>query len=126
MHMTNRGLLLLILSSLCTVAANLLMRAGILRSGGLMFSFDRLVEETVALSLQPMFVGGVILYGTAAIIWFRILSTENLSLSYPLMVSMTFVMVTLGACYFFDERMSWRQILGVLVILAGFILTVRS
>lgn len=124
--MTNRGLLLLILSSLCTVSANLLMRAGILRSGGLTFSFDRLVEQSVALSFQPMFVSGVILYGVAAIIWFRILSTENLSLSYPLMVSMTFVMVTLGACYFFGERMSWRQILGVFVILAGFILTVRS
>lgn len=124
--MTNRGLLLLILSSLCTVAANLLMRVGIRRSGGLTFSFDRLVEQIVALSLQPMFVGGVILYGIAAIIWFRILSTENLSRSYPLMVSLTFVMVTLGAWYFFGERMSWRQILGVFVILAGFILTLRS
>ena len=123
--MTNRGLLLLILSSLCTVAANLLMRSGIHRAGGFKLSFDQLKGQAVALSLQPMFVSGVILYGVAAIIWFRILSTEKLSLSYPLMVSMTFVMVTLGACYFFNERMSWHQILGILVILAGFILTVR-
>jgi len=124
--MTNRGLLLLILSSLCTVAANLLMRAGIVRSGGFTLSFDRLREQAVALSLQPMFVAGVILYGIGAIIWFRILSTENLSLSYPLMVSLTFVMVTSGACYFFDERMSVHKIVGVSVILAGFILTMRT
>jgi len=122
----SRGLLLLILSSLCTVAANLLMRAGILRSGGFILSFDRLREQTVALSLQPMFVSGVILYGIGAIVWFRILSTENLSVSYPLMVSLTFVMVTLGACYFFGERMSLQKIVGVSVILAGFILTARS
>jgi len=122
----SRGLLLLILSSLCTVAANLLMRAGILRSGGFSLSFDRLREQVVALSLEPMFVSGVILYGVGAIVWFRILSTENLSVSYPLMVSLTFVMVTLGACYFFDERMSLQKILGVSIILAGFILTARS
>ena len=38
--MTTRGLHLLILSSLCTVGANLLMRGGILRAGGFTLSFD--------------------------------------------------------------------------------------
>ncbi len=124
--MTSRGLHLLILSSLCTVGANLLLRGGILRAGGFTLSLDRLKEQIIALCRQPMFLAGATLYGVAAIIWFRILSTEDVSLSYPLMVSLTFVLVTMGAAYFFHEHMSWQKTLGLTVILAGFILTARA
>lgn len=65
------------------------------------------------------------LYGLAAIIWFRILSTQDLRLSYPLMVSMTFVTVTLGAAYFFDEPLTWNKICGLFVILVGIAMAAR-
>jgi len=124
--MTGRGLLLLILSSLCAVSGNLLLRGGILRAGGFSLSLDKLKPQMLSLSLQPMFVGGMFLYGVAAIVWFRILSTEDLSLSYPLMTSLTFVLVTLGATYFFDERLTWQKVLGLSIILAGFVLAART
>ena len=124
--MTRSGLVLLISSALCTVGANLLLRGGILRAGGFTLSLERVKDQVVGLCRQPMFVIGVFLYGVAAIIWFRVLSTEDLSLSYPLFVSLTFVLVTLGAAYFFREQISWQKALGISVILAGFILTVRA
>ena len=117
---------MLVLSSLCAVAGNLLLRAGILRAGGFSLSLDRLESQTLSLAMQPMFVCGLFLYAVAAIIWFRVLSTEDLSLSYPLMTSLTFVLVTLGATYFFDERMTWQKVLGLSIILAGFVLAARS
>lgn len=124
--MTNRGLLLLISSSLCTVAANLLIRGGILRAGGFTLSLDRVKDQALSLGAQPMFVTGVICYAVAAILWFRVLATEDLSLSYPLFVSLTFILVTLGAAFFFKEHISWHRALGISVILAGFLLTVRA
>lgn len=124
--MTGRGLLLLIASSLCTVAANLLMRGGILRAGGFRLSLDRISDQALGLVAQPMFVTGVLFYAVAAILWFRVLATEDLSLSYPLLVSLTFVLVTLGAACFFREHISWQRALGISVILAGFLLTVRA
>lgn len=124
--MTSRGLLLLILSALCTVAANLLLRGGILRAGGFALSLDRFKGQSLGLAQQPMFVSGFLLYGVAALIWFRVLSTEDLTLSYPLLVSLTFILVTLGAAYFFHEQLSWRKVLGISIILVGFLLTIRA
>lgn len=123
--MTTRGLLLLILSSICAVAGNLLLRGGILRAGGFSLSLDKLEPQISSLSGQPMFLGGLFMYGVAAIVWFRVLATEDLSLSYPLMTSLTFILVTLGATYFFNERLTWQKLLGLSIILAGFVLAAR-
>jgi drug/metabolite transporter (DMT)-like permease len=124
--MTRRGLALLVISALCTVAANLLLRGGILLAGGFVLSLDRIKDQFLGLVRQPMFVAGFLLYGVAALVWFRVLSTEDLSVSYPLLVSLTFVLVTLGAAFFFHEQLSWRKVFGISIILVGFLLTVRA
>lgn len=124
--MTQRGLLLLVAASVCAVAANLILRGSFLRSGQFMLLPGRLPAEMLALCKRPMFLTGMALYGAAAILWFRVLSTQDLSLSYPLMVSLTFVMVTVGASFFFDEPMTWHKVLGLSVILAGFALAAWS
>jgi multidrug transporter EmrE-like cation transporter len=124
--MTPHGLLLVVLSALFTVVANLMMRAGILRVGGFNLSLSTLKSQILNLSCQPMFVVGFIFYGLAAIIWFRVLSTENLSTSYPLLISITFVLVTLGAAMLFHEQISWQKILGLGVILAGIVIVAHA
>lgn len=124
--MTPRGLLFVVISALCTVMANLLMRGGLLRAGGLTLSLDLAAEQMRALGRQPMFVVGVLLYGVAAIVWFRVISTEELSTSYPLLVSLTFVLVTAGAVVFFHEPISWQKLLGIGVIFIGILLVANA
>jgi multidrug transporter EmrE-like cation transporter len=122
--MTSRGWVLLKSSALCTVGANLLLRGGIFRAGGFTLSLDRVKDQVLELCRQPMFVVGVVLYGVAAIMWFRVVSIEDLSLCYPLFVSLTFVPIILGAAYFFREQISWQKAVGISVILT--VLTVRA
>lgn len=124
--MTPRGLGLVILSSLCTVVANLMMRGGILRNGQFTLSLDSLKSQTLSLARQPLFILGVVFYALAALIWFDVLSRENLSTSYPLLVSLTFVLVTVGAMVFFHEQISWQKVMGLLIILAGIMLVARA
>jgi len=124
--MTSHGLVLVILSALCTAVANLLMRGGILQTGAFTLSLGAMKNQVVSLSHQPLFVVGVILYGVAAVIWFDVLSRENLSTSYPLLVSLTFILVTLGAMMFFHEHVSWQKVLGLGVILGGILLVARA
>ncbi|MBI5602434.1 MAG: hypothetical protein HY879_03690 [Deltaproteobacteria bacterium] len=124
--MTVSGLILVIFSALLTVAANLLMRAGILRAGGFHLGLNTIREPILSLLQQPMFLIGVILYGAAAVVWFRVLSFENLSNSYPLLVSLTFALVTLGAALFFHEQITLQKIVGLLVILVGIILVASN
>ena len=124
--MSGRGLLLVVVSALLTVASNLMLRTGVTQAGGFELSAGGMFGNLLRLARQPLFVCGMALYGTAAIVWFRVISTENLSTSYPLLVSLTFVLVTTGAVVFFREPISWQKILGIGVILVGIALVARA
>jgi len=109
-----------------TVASNLMLRCGVMQAGGFGLSLRTLVGDLLGLACQPLFVTGLMLYATAALVWFRVISTENLSSSYPLLVSLTFMLVTLGATVFFREPVSRQKVLGLAVILAGIVLVARA
>lgn len=124
--MTERGLLLVGLSALLTAVSNLMLRSGVTRAGGFELSLKTLIADLLTLAYQPLFVAGLTLYATAALVWFRVISTENLSSGYPVLVSLTFVLVTLGATVFFNEPVSWQKVLGLAVILVGIVLVARA
>jgi multidrug transporter EmrE-like cation transporter len=124
--MSRAGLLLVILSAVSTVAANLMMRTGVTRAGGFGVGSRPLSQQVLELGQQPLFVIGVLLYGFAALVWFRVLSTEDLSSSYPLLISLTFVLVTLGAVVLFREHLNPQKLVGLAVILTGVVLVARS
>jgi len=118
--MSATGLVLVLVTAVLTMAANLLLRVGIVAAGG--FSFGGLAETVrglVALFMEPRFLLGFVLYFAAAVVWFRVVATERLSVAYPLLVSCTFTLVTAGAAVALGESLTRRQVLGLVVILAG-------
>jgi multidrug transporter EmrE-like cation transporter len=120
--MTTSGLYLVILSAVLTVTANILLRIGVIRAGGLGGNSSELLNSLFRLISQPCFDVGFLLYGLASLVWFRVISTEPLNIAYPLLVSMTFVLVTLGATVVFHESMTFRQMVGLAVVLTGIVL----
>ena len=118
--MSLTGILLLVLTASLTMAANLLLRAGIDAAGGFSISgVAGLIRGLVHLFLQPRFTVGFIFYGLASVVWFRVVATEPLSVAYPILVSLTFGLVTAGAVILFGEPLSLRKTLGLLTILGG-------
>lgn len=117
--MTLRGWWLVLLSAGLTVAANLMLRAGIDRAGGFPGRLGGLPKALLHLAGQPLFDLGFILYGLAALVWFRIVATEPLSTAYPVLVSVTFIFITLGAVALFQESLTWRKLVGLIIILLG-------
>ncbi len=109
------GGLLVASSAFCTAIANLLMRRGVLNSGRFSISLGGIR----VLAKEPVFLAGVFLYGVAAIIWFRVLSTEDLTVSYPMLVGLSFVAVTIGSILWFQEHVSAVRVAGMVVILLG-------
>jgi multidrug transporter EmrE-like cation transporter len=124
--MNLQGFLLVLLTALLTAVANLLLRGGILQYGEFSLSLENAREQFIALSMQPMFVSGVFLYGLAAIVWFSVLSIEDISTSYPMLVGITFVLVAMGAVWFFDEGVSWQKLFGMMLILSGIVAIARA
>ncbi|HEY9721555.1 MAG TPA: hypothetical protein V6D47_06050 [Oscillatoriaceae cyanobacterium] len=108
------GWLLVLVSAGLTVAANLLLRAGIVAAGG----FDGLAS-ILRLAREPRFDLGFFLYGLAALVWFRVVATEPLSTAYPILVSLTFLLVTFGASMFFHEALTLRKMAALGVMLTG-------
>jgi multidrug transporter EmrE-like cation transporter len=105
-------------SALLTVVANLAMRAGIGRAGG--FALDGgVVAALMKLAAQPLFDLGFLCYGLAALCWFRVVGSEPLTLAYPMLVSTTFILVSLGAVMLFGEPVSARKAAGLAIILVG-------
>lgn len=114
------GLMIVLVASTVACVGNLLVRAGIGDAGG--FRPSGIVDAGFAFSkllLEPKFSSGMVLYVVSMLIWFRIISTEPLSVAYPIMLSLTVVMVTLGAAFWFDERITLRLALGIAMMLVG-------
>jgi len=120
--MTIRGLSLVVISALLTVAANLMLRAGVDKAGGFPAHLQSSFIAIIKLIAQPLFDLGVFLYALASLIWFHVISTEPLSVAYPLLVSLTFVFVTLGAIFIFHEALNMTKFVGIIIILIGIII----
>jgi len=116
------GFLLLLLTAACMALANVLMKNGIEQAGGFVPS----ISAIFGLLRQPAFVIGFLLTGLAALMWFRILATQKLSTCYPLFVSLTYGLITLGAFYFLHEKVSTQKLLGLAIIVIGITTVARG
>jgi multidrug transporter EmrE-like cation transporter len=103
--------------------ANLLMRAGALKSGGPL-SLNGL--RLLSIVFQPLYLGGLLLVGIAGILWTRVISTEPLTVSYPLFVSLTYILIVFGAVVIFQESLSVLKMMGLCLILVGIVLLTRT
>lgn len=120
--MTLAGFGLLLLTAVLMALANLLIKHGIALAGGFDFSMTGLLH----LLGQPLLLAGCCLTGVSAVLWFRILATQKLSTCYPLFVSLTYSLITIGAAYFLHERLSTQKLLGLVVIVVGITTVARG
>jgi len=120
--MTIRGLSFVLISAFLTVVANLMLRAGVDKAGGFPAHLPSLLGAIIKLIAQPLFDCGILLYVVASLIWFHVISTEPLSIAYPLLVSLTFIFVTLGAIVIFHEALNLTKLVGIIIILIGIII----
>jgi drug/metabolite transporter (DMT)-like permease len=121
-NLTLAGFALLLITAVAMAVANLLIKHGIEQAGG----FTPSVAALLHLLRQPALLAGVALTGFSALMWFRILATQKLSTCYPLFVSLTYSLITVGAAYFLHEKMSTQKLVGLLVIVVGITTVARG
>jgi len=124
--MTAQVFLLVLGSALLTACANLMMRHGLVQAGGLSIQGDGIPGLVLRLARQWTFVLGLVAYALAALVWFRVLSIAEVSTSYPILVGLTFVMVSAGAVLWFKESISFVKIVGIAVILGGIVIVAKA
>ncbi|MGB1285907.1 MAG: hypothetical protein ACPG7F_05180 [Aggregatilineales bacterium] len=120
--MSTAGLVMTVIAAGMMGVSNLMLRAALDAMGGFGSSADGLLVDIFNLATQPLLIIGLGIYGAAMLLWLRVLSEEPLGISYPILVSLAFVIVSIGAVVVFKESVSPVKLLGVGVIVLGVII----
>lgn len=107
--------LILFLAVAFNALANILMKVGMLRVGNM--------RDISLLPLKaahnPVVILGVVSFIVALWCYLFVLSKLNLSIAYPIMTSLGFLLVILVSWIFLRETISGIQVIGFIFILLG-------
>jgi multidrug transporter EmrE-like cation transporter len=73
------------------------------------------------LILNPWFYIAGTSFAIATIIYIKILENMRLSIAYPIITTVAYILTITGAIYFFNEKLSFINVLGILIIIIGII-----
>lgn len=95
--------------------ANILMKVAMLRQGK-NSDIITLIRQSVS---NPVLALGLLSFGLALVAYCYVLAKINLSIAYPLMTSLGFLIVIAASWLFLDERITPLQIVGFIFIISG-------
>jgi multidrug transporter EmrE-like cation transporter len=109
-----------------SATGNLIIKNAAQSMGGLNLSGGHLAQTLLHLFTNPGIILGLALYLVGFVLWAKVLSTVDISLAYPIFVSLAFVIVVVGSRIFFGESLNPIKILGIAVIALGIIVVSRG
>lgn len=100
-----------------------------LAMGQILFKVSALSLSAPPAMINPKaalaFFAAILIYGVTSLVWVWVLQKVELGRIYPLM-ALAFVLVPLGSYIFLEERFQPQYFLGVMVIVVGIVITMRS
>lgn len=112
--------LLILITTLCTIGGQLILKRAVgalkplLQEGPIMF--------LIGAATSPLVIAALSLQVLGYVAWLFVLSKERLSIAFALSGSSFYLLMALASWYFFGERLSVVQWLGLLLISLGVIL----
>jgi multidrug transporter EmrE-like cation transporter len=107
------------LAFVCNAAANVLLKLGATHN----FSLASLLRGEIDIA-HVYTVSAVIFFGANLAFYLFALKAIPLSVAYPIMVGMTFV-ITTAASLFLGEHLSITHLIGITMILGGILVIVQ-
>ncbi len=114
----DNALLLLLPAILFSTTGELLFKIGMNRIGGFEFSPASIRAVLPRILLNPFIWIGFIGFGMGAVFWLAVLSRVPLSIAYPIL-ALSYFVVVVEAWLFLHERVTWKRLVGVGIIVAG-------
>jgi multidrug transporter EmrE-like cation transporter len=94
--------------------ANILIKIGMLKSGQ-----NLTLTSLVSSFFNPLIFLGIACFALALIAYAVVLSRLNLSIAYPIMTSLGFLIVISVSALYLGEALTVAQIIGFILILIG-------
>jgi len=114
--------LILLVSILTLSTAQLCIKKGLFNIGEINFSMTALFNLFIRIFQSGWLLGGVFLFGVSFLFYLFVLSKLQLSVAYPVMVSVVIVLVTFFSWLLFKEQLLYLQLLGIALIIGGIFL----
>ena len=112
----------ILLSVLLNASAQILMRKGMLKLGGV--SMASFFKTFPALITNVFLWLSLVCYGLSYITWMMVLSKVEVSFAYPFL-SLGFVLVTVLGYFFLGEKITYLHIIGIAFICIGVVFISR-
>lgn len=112
----------LLAAVLLNAAANVWMKAGMRRVGDIEWNLKFVLKAAT----NGYLLAGVGCFGLALLAYSAALTKFQLSVAYPIMTSVGFVVVGAASYLWFKEDLGAMRIVGMLVILVGVYLVARD
>ena len=109
------GLFLLGFAIFFNAFANILIKIGMIRIG----NTENAISMVKKMLNQPTLYLGVFSFAMALMLYSMVLTKLNLSIAYPIMVSIGLIIVVLVSYFILKEAIYPIQIVGFLLIIAG-------
>jgi drug/metabolite transporter (DMT)-like permease len=122
---SNSSMVLVFCSAVLTTYAQLIIKWRVSRAGPLPVEFTKKIVFLIGLLLDPLILSGILGAFLAGLGWMAAMTKLELSYAYPFM-SLSFVLVFIFSVYLFHETVSAPKVLGMLLIIAGLIVTSRG
>jgi len=111
----SRAVVILIFAIFFNAFANILIKIGMVKVGRTE-GWIKLLAKAVA---QPALLGGILSFALALIAYSLVLTRMNLSIAYPIMISMGLIIVVFASHFLLNEAITPLQIAGFVLIIAG-------
>jgi multidrug transporter EmrE-like cation transporter len=111
--------LLLFLALSSNAVANILMKLG---SEQFSLGLKSLFVKPVLFFSNGYFFSGLFFFGLALLLYTQVLARMSLSIAYPIMTSLGFVIVVGFSVLVLKEQLIWWQWLGMVMVLVGVLL----
>ena len=115
-----------VLAAGLSATGNLIIKNAARSMGGLNLSGGQLAQSLFHLFTNPGIILGLALYLVGFVLWAKVLTVVDISLAYPIFISLAFVIVVVGSRVFFGESLNPLKILGIAVIALGIIVVSRG
>jgi multidrug transporter EmrE-like cation transporter len=118
--------LILLVSVLSTVTAQLFLKRGVLDLGNINISINSFLGLIPRILQNVWLLAGLFLYGISFFLWLFIISKIKLNTAYPIATSLNFSLIVIFSWLFLKEQLLPVQILGIAAIMFGIFLLIKS
>lgn len=112
--------ILMVLSN--TLLKRLLSDSGIIWEGKI-FQY---LYQFILLLKKPLMWCAITAFISANLLWVFILSSQKMSIAYPLQITLLFVFSTIISFYVFEEKINHTGIIGLFSIIIGITLLIKN